>query len=116
MRVAFRRLVFAKIADRMMNLAGIPIVEKYTIAGYAMKLIDRIPFNAFAKTTLEIGAPRNNRAIALALLLHAAAMALDHAAERALRSVVFKCGGTLPVDINDAGSHILKMQGNEWRL
>ena len=82
-----KQLVFARSAGEMLDRAGVDVVRKHAVAGYAMKMLNDISVGAVLAAPLPMIFD-NRTAAALGVMVCAASMALDYDAERALRGVI----------------------------
>ena len=85
--VRLKQLVFARCVGDYLDMVGLGIHQKFSVAGYAMELLSKVKVD----TIMDDPAPwviRDARAAALAILFLAASSALDYHAERAVHSVV----------------------------
>ena len=83
-----KRLVFARSSEEVMDLAGLGVCEKYSVAGHCMKLLDGIKLEAMIRSPCSRRLFQQGTTVAVGVLLAGAALALEHETERALRGII----------------------------
>ena len=86
--VLLQRLVFSRSASIILPIAGFNVERKYTLAGIALKILGSIRFENVLRAPAPATLWVEKRFTAFALILCAAAMALDYDAEQALRGII----------------------------
>ena len=83
-----KRLVFARSSEEVMDLVGLDVCQKYSVAGHCLKLLNAINLETVIRHPCSQRMLQQRTIVAFGVLLAGTALALDYDADRALRGLI----------------------------